>query len=141
MIVINIQKQTLRFKDKTYPISTSKYGVGVEENSHKTPKGKFKICEKIGENKEIYTIFQARKPLGIWDKKPTNEDLILSRILWLDGIEKHNKNTKNRFIYIHGTSDEQNLGTPTSIGCIRMKNTDIIELFDLVSINEKVQII
>lgn len=141
MILVNTRNQTLRFKDKIYPISTSKYGIGFEENSHKTPNGKFKICEKIGENEEIYTIFKARNPIRIWDKKPTTGDLILSRILWLEGMEEQNKNTKNRYIYIHGTSDEQNLGTPTSIGCIRMKNTDIIELFDLVKKNDVVQIL
>jgi lipoprotein-anchoring transpeptidase ErfK/SrfK len=138
MIIIDTKTQTLTFKNKVYKISTAKNGLGEMENSSKTPTGKFKICEKIGSGEDIWTIFKARKPVGIWDKKPTKEDLILSRILWLDGMEKHNKNTKDRFIYIHGTNDEKSLGVPNSIGCIRMKNSDIIQLFDLVKIDDKV---
>ena len=66
------------------------------------------------------------------------QDLILSRILWLTGIEKCNENTKQRYIYIHGTNHENQLGTAKSMGCIRMKNTDIIELFDMIKVNDKV---
>jgi lipoprotein-anchoring transpeptidase ErfK/SrfK len=137
-ININIKTQTLTFKDKVYKISTAKNGLGEVENSLKTPTGKFKICEKIGDSENIWTIFKARKPVGIWDKKPTKEDLILSRILWLDGTEEHNKNTKDRFIYIHGTNNEKSLGVPNSMGCIRMKNSDIAQLFNMVKTNSKV---
>jgi lipoprotein-anchoring transpeptidase ErfK/SrfK len=136
MITIHTAQQTLSINDKIYPISTAKNGLGEDENSFKTPRGKFKICAKIGENQPKYTIFTARKPCGIWDKKPTDKDLVLSRILWLDGIETHNINTKNRYIYIHGTGDEQNIGTPVSMGCIRMLNTDIIEIFDLATVGD-----
>jgi lipoprotein-anchoring transpeptidase ErfK/SrfK len=137
-ININIKTQTLTFKDKVYKISTAKNGLGEVENSLKTPTGKFKICEKIGENAETFTIFKARKPVGVWDKQEIKEDLILSRILWLDGTEEHNKNTKDRFIYIHGTNNEKSLGVPNSMGCIRMKNSDIAQLFNMVKTNSKV---
>lgn len=145
MILIDSASQTLTHKGKIYPISTAKKGLGEEKNSFKTPRGLFKICEKIGENSHKkepkYTIFTARKPVAIWDKKPTDEDLILSRILWLDGIESRNKNTKQRYIYIHGTNDEKNIGTPNSMGCVRMLNTDIIDLFTMVEIGDVVKII
>ena len=138
MILVDNKTQTLTFKSKVYKISTAKNGMGEEEHSFKTPRGKFKICEKIGKGVEIFTIFDSRKPVAIWDKKEVKQDLILSRILWLTGIEKCNENTKQRYIYIHGTNHENQLGTAKSMGCIRMKNTDIIELFDMIKVNDKV---
>lgn len=136
MITIDIKTQTIVFKDKVYQISTAKNGVGERENSFKTPKGKHIICEKIGKNMPKFTIFKARESVGIWDEKLTKKDLILSRILWLDGIESFNKNSKQRYVYIHGTNDEDNIGKPISKGCIRMKNDDIIEFFELVEVGE-----
>jgi lipoprotein-anchoring transpeptidase ErfK/SrfK len=140
MITIDTKTQTLTFKDKVYKISTAKNGLGEAKNSFKTPTGKFKICEKIGGGEDIWTIFKARKPVGVWGKQETKEDLILSRILWLDGMERHNKNTKDRFIYIHGTNDEKNLGIPNSMGCIRMTNSDIISLFESVKVGDEIAI-
>ncbi|PYL46892.1 MAG: murein L,D-transpeptidase, partial [Verrucomicrobia bacterium] len=84
--------------------------------------------------------FVGRVPLRPDDPLPPTEDLVLSRILWLDGVEAHNVNTRNRFIYIHGTRHEDKIGEPDSHGCIRMRNADVIELFDLVDVDTPVTI-
>jgi hypothetical protein len=84
------------------------------------------------------TIFQSRVPLKPSDPFPPTEDLVMSRILWLDGLDEHNANTRERFIYIHGTKHEGKIGSPASCGCIRMRNADVVELFDLVDHNTPV---
>ena len=117
---------------RSYPISTSRFGIGTEEDSLKTPLGRFRIVEKIGDGAAPGTIFKARVALGPDDPPPDTEDFITSRILWLDGLEEENTNTRDRFIYIHGTKHEDEIGTPASHGCIRMRNADVIELFKLV---------
>ncbi len=86
------------------------------------------------------TIFVGRVPRQPDDPLPPTEDLVLSRILWLDGLESHNANTRNRFIYIHGTRHEDKIGEPDSHGCIRMRNADVVELFDLVDVDTPVTI-
>ncbi len=129
---------------KTYPISTAKKGLGEQKNSFQTPRGWHTIRAKIGQNQPINTVFKARRPTGqIYNpelaSKHSNTDWILSRIIWLSGLEiAKNRlgiyDTMQRYIYIHGTSDEDAIGKPTSMGCIRMNNNDIVELFDLVSV-------
>jgi L,D-transpeptidase YbiS len=136
-IDISIREQLLRLKRgdetlRTYPISSSRFGLGSEEGSMKTPVGKFRVAEKIGHGAAPGTIFKARVALGPDDPLPDTEDFVTSRILWLDGLEEHNENTRDRFIYIHGTRHEDKIGRPDSHGCIRMRNDDVIELFDLV---------
>ncbi len=116
----------------TYPVSTAKKGVGSHHGSFRTPTGHFVIAEKIGEHAKSGTIFRARMDQGVWDGCDGDEDLILSRILWLDGVDPSNRNTKERCIYIHGTNHESSLGTPSSCGCVRMANKDIIHLFNHV---------
>jgi lipoprotein-anchoring transpeptidase ErfK/SrfK len=98
----------------------------------KTPLGNFRIVEKIGHKAAPGTVFKARVPLGQGEPLPDTEDFITSRILWLDGIDEHNANTRGRFIYIHGTRHEKRIGVADSHGCVRMRNADVIELFDLV---------
>jgi lipoprotein-anchoring transpeptidase ErfK/SrfK len=117
---------------RSYPVSSSRFGIGTEEGSMKTPLGNFRIAEKIGHDTEPGTIFKARVALGPDDPLPETEDLITSRILWLDGVDEENTNTRERFIYIHGTKHEDKIGLPASHGCIRMRNDDVIELFELV---------
>lgn len=136
-IHISIRDQRLTLKDgetpiRTYPISTSRFGIGTEEGSMKTPTGQFCIAEKIGAQMPMDTVFQSRVPLKPDDPLPPTEDLVMSRILWLDGLDEHNANTRDRFIYIHGTRREDKIGTPASHGCVRMRNADVAELFDLV---------
>jgi len=136
-IHISIRDQRLTLKEgeapvRTYPVSTSRFGVGTEHGSLKTPTGRFRVAKKIGENMPSGTIFLGRVPLKPDDPLPPTEDFVTSRILWLDGIDEHNANTRERFIYIHGTKHEDRIGDPASRGCVRMRNADVIELFDLV---------
>lgn len=144
-IVISIHDQNLIFSDGDtiliYPVSTSKFGEGFEEGSGKTPTGEFSVCEKIGVNAERGMIFKNRIPTGqTADIGKCESDVITSRILRLDGLDNYNSNTLDRYIYIHGTSDEANIGKKASFGCIRMKNDDIIELFSYVRTGCKVYI-
>jgi lipoprotein-anchoring transpeptidase ErfK/SrfK len=117
---------------RSFPISSSRFGIGTEEGSNKTPLGNFRIAEKIGHGAAPGTIFKSRVPLGPSDRLPDTEDFVTTRILWLDGLDQDNANTRDRFIYIHGTKHEDKMGIPDSHGCIRMRNADVIELFDLV---------
>ena len=142
-IIINISAQNLTFYKKfqeisKYKISTSKYGEGSEEGSNKTPLGAHYIKEYIGKDEDLLTIFQNRLPINkktkiIKDHQSSNEDIISSRILWLEGLEEGKNKGKNidtyqRYIYIHGTNEEGLLGKKSSHGCIRMSNSDIIDL-------------
>lgn len=147
-IIVSILEQKLyllkNFKMiKIYPVSTSKYGIGNRVNSNMTPLGTHEIYSKIGEGFPIGSIFKNKTYTG---KKaqilhnPTEksqEDLIITRILTLKGLEESVNSGKGidsyyRGIFIHGTQEEGLIGTPASHGCIRMKNKDIIELFDMV---------
>ena len=98
----------------------------------KTPSGRFRVAEKIGGGLPSDAVFQSRVPLKPEDPLPPTDDLVMSRILWLDGLDEHNANTHDRFIYIHGTKHEDKIGRPDSHGCIRMRNIDVVDLFDLV---------
>jgi hypothetical protein len=106
----------------------------------KTPLGRFQIAEKIGADAPPGTIFRSRLPLPPEEVPLPSDDLVLSRILWLDGVEKQNANTRDRFIYIHGTNHEDEIGQPSSHGCIRMKNDDLVALFDQVPRGAEVMI-
>jgi lipoprotein-anchoring transpeptidase ErfK/SrfK len=98
----------------------------------KTPTGRLCVAKKIGDEMPSGTIFQSRVALKPGDPVPPTDDLVMSRILWLAGLDEQNANTGGRFIYIHGTKHEDKIGTPASHGCIRMKNADVVELFELV---------
>ena len=124
----------------SYPISTSKFGLGVEEGSFRTPTGRFQISDKIGEGEPAWMSFKGRVPTGMIASSGGEEDLILSRILWLHGIDPDNANTRDRYIYIHGTNQEEQIGKQASHGCIRLLNLDMIELFNRVKIGDFVEI-
>lgn len=116
--------------ETTYPVSSAAKGMGSKEGSLRTPVGRFKINGKIGRNAPIHTRFDARVPVGTWDPSHhTGDDLILTRIMRLDGIDPENANTLSRYIYIHGTNREDLIGTPASHGCIRLANHDMVDLF------------
>jgi lipoprotein-anchoring transpeptidase ErfK/SrfK len=117
---------------RTYPVSTSRFGIGTGEGSLKTPTGRFYVAQKIGGAMPSGTIFVGRIPLGRDEALPQTEDLVTSRILWLHGLDEENANTRDRFIYIHGTKHEHKIGTVASHGCVRMRNADVIELFEMV---------
>ncbi len=136
-IHISIRDQRLTLKKgetpiRIYPVSTSRFGIGTDEGSMKTPTGRFRIGEKIGGEMPSDTVFHARVALKAGDPLPPTEDLVMSRILWLDGLDEDNANTRDRFIYIHGTKHEEKIGIPDSHGCVRMRNGDVAELFKLV---------
>jgi len=117
---------------RRYPVSTSRFGIGTEEGSFKTPTGNFRVAQKIGHGMPSSTVFRGRVPLNPDDPLPATEDLVMSRILWLHGIDADNANTRERFIYVHGTKHEDKIGQRDSHGCVRLRNADVIELFDLV---------
>jgi L,D-transpeptidase YbiS len=123
------------------PVSTSRFGLGFENGSRKTPTGTFRIHQKIGGDTPAGTVFRGRKPVTTPVDWSTEPDLITSRILWLDGLEEENAQTKERYIYIHGTNEEKMIGKAASSGCIRMLNSDVIRLFDHVEVGTLVEII
>lgn len=125
---------------REFPISTSRYGLGFKSGSHKTPTGRFRVTEKIGGGMPLNTVFKSRQPLPPNVIPSPDEDAIMSRILWLDGLGKRNANTRSRYIYIHGTNHERDIGRPASHGCVRMRNRDIANLFELVEVGTEVKI-
>jgi lipoprotein-anchoring transpeptidase ErfK/SrfK len=144
-IHVSVRKQRLTLKSgqKTlgvYPISTSQFGLGTKEGSMKTPTGRFRIAEKIGDGMPVGTVFKSRRPVKVTKKLLREEDLIMTRILWLDGLEPANANTYERYIYIHGTNHEEKLGEPASHGCIRMGSADLLELYEMVDVDTPVTI-
>jgi lipoprotein-anchoring transpeptidase ErfK/SrfK len=125
-----------------YKVSTSKYGVGDGVGSYTTPLGHFCVKQKIGDGAPLGLVFHSRHPTGeIIPPNAPGRDPIVTRILWLDGLEPHNSNAFSRCIYIHGTSQEALLGTPASYGCIRMRSIDVANLYDLVGRGARVEII
>lgn len=144
-LLVDTKAQTLQVLGKgvliaTYPVSTSKFGLGFEEGSFRTPTGRFRIAEKIGENEPSRMIFKSRVPTGRLADPGGDEDLVLTRILWLEGLDSENTNTRDRYIYIHGTNQEELIGTPASHGCVRLRNDDVIDLFNRVAEGTPVQI-
>jgi len=153
IIVIDSIRQRLHWIDieddsnRSYPISTAANGMGNRIDSYKTPFGIHRVRQKIGGGQPRGMVFEAREPVGrvAHDLDNRDKDEITSRILWLDGLEQGiNRDgaydTYSRYIYIHGTSDEKRIGEPVSAGCIRMKNDDVIELFEDVLVNDLVLI-
>ena len=156
-ILINIPQQQLQlFGDdgallRSYPVSTGANGAGEESGSYCTPRGRHVIRAKIGAGQPAGTVFVRRRPTGeiytpqLGAQHP-GRDWILTRILWLSGCELgYNRlgscDTMRRYIYIHGTPDSTALGSPGSRGCVRMRNADLIELFDLVRVGTPVHIV
>ena len=142
---VSVPKQRLTIKrgrktERTYPVSTSKYGLGSEPGSMKTPLGRFRIAAKIGDGQPIDMAYKSREPVRPTAEMLKGDDLIMSRIMWLDGLEPKNANSYERYIYIHGTNHEEQIGQPASHGCIRMRNADVAELFDLVAVDTRVTI-
>jgi len=136
---------------RKYPISTATNGIGTKENSNKTPYGMHTIKEKIGEQVPYAGILESRVYYGrkakiISDKKNAKKDYVTTRIMWLQGEEYGINKGKNvdsysRYIYIHGTPEEGFIGEPASHGCIRMKNTDVIEFFNLIEVGTPIYIL
>lgn len=146
-IVISTREQKLALLDRgnlmaIYPVSTSKFGLGDWRGSRYTPLGQLEIAEKIGDNAPPGAVFKDRRRTGeiVLPNSP-GRDPIVTRILWLRGLERQNANAFTRDIYIHGTPEERLIGTRASYGCIRMRSSDIINLYDVVGIGAAVSIV
>lgn len=156
-ISISLAEQRLQLLDdrgrviRAYPVSTASKGAGEERGSYCTPRGTHIVRAKIGEGLEANTVFVARRPTGelytpqLGEQYP-GRDWILTRILWLSGCEPQRNrlgrvDTMRRYIYIHGTPDSTRIGVPGSHGCIRMRNADIIDLFERVPVYSTVEIV
>ena len=128
--------------EASYPVSTSKFGTGDREGSYSTPLGHLCVRRKIGGGVPLGTVFKSRRPTGeVLPPDAPGRDPIVTRILWLDGLEAHNRNAFSRCIYIHGTPQESMIGTPASYGCIRMRSSDVAELYEMVGYGAHVEII
>lgn len=155
-IVISLAQQQLSLLSehgqllRQYPVSTALKGAGEQKNSYCTPRGLHQVRAKIGAGAPLRSVFRGRRPTGeIWNAELHAEqpgrDWILTRILWLSGCEPgHNRlgnvDSMQRYIYLHGTPDSEPMGEAHSHGCIRMRNEDIVELFDLVPVHTLVKI-
>src|SRR6266480_5164925 len=146
-IVVSTREQKLALLDRgnvvaIYPVSTSKFGLGDWRGSRFTPLGKLQIAEKIGDSAPPGTVFKDRRRTGeIVAPDSPGRDPIVTRILWLRGLEAQNANAFSRDIYIHGTPEEWKIGSPASYGCIRMRSSDIIQLYDIVGVGASVTIV
>ena len=146
-IVVSTREQKLALIDRgnvlaIYPVSTSKFGLGDWRGSRFTPLGKMQIAEKIGDNAAPGTVFKDRRRTGeIVAPDSPGRDPIVTRILWLRGLEAQNANAFGRDIYIHGTPEERLIGTPASYGCIRMRSSDIIQLYNIVGTGAAVTVV
>src|SRR2546421_200833 len=146
-IVVSTREQKLALLDRgnvmaIYPVSTSKFGLGDWRGSRFTPLGQLQIAEKIGDNSPPGTVFKDRRRTGeIVLANSPGRDPIVTRILWLRGLETQNANAFGRDIYIHGTPEEWKIGTPASYGCIRMRSSDIIQLYNIVGVGAAVTIV
>jgi lipoprotein-anchoring transpeptidase ErfK/SrfK len=146
-VVVSIPQQRLALLDNgaliaTYPISTSKFAIGDAPGSRATPLGELEIARKIGGGAVLGTVFKDRRPTGeILVPDAPGRDPIVTRILWLRGRESQNANAYGRYIYIHGTPEERNIGQRASYGCIRMKSRDVMQLYDIVGWGARVTIL
>lgn len=127
---------------KVYDVSTSKFCISSRNGSYGTPLGRHEIAKKIGGGQPQGMKFSGRRPTGeIVQPNAPGRDPIVSRILWLDGQERQNRNSYSRCIYIHGTAEEWRIGTPASYGCIRMRSRDVVSLYNTVGVGAKVDIV
>ena len=146
-IVISTRDQKLVVLDRgtlmaTYPVSTSKFGLGDYLRSSRTPLGQLEVAKKIGDNAPLGAVFKDRIRTGeIVAPNSPGRDPIVTRILWLRGHEAQNANAFGRYIYIHGTPEERLIGTPASYGCIRMRSTDVVQLYNIVGVGAAVTIV
>ena len=145
-VIISIPEQRMALLQDgaplaTYPVSTSKFGLGDLPGTSWTPLGKLEIAKKIGDGAPSGMAFKDRRPTGeIVPPDSPGRDIIVTRILWLKGDESQNSSAYSRYIYIHGTPEERNIGLPVSYGCVRMRSADVIELFNTVGRGAKVEI-
>ena len=147
-IVVSVADQRMGLYDaegklvRTFDVSTSKFGLGDTPGSYRTPLGLHRVAAKIGCNAPMGAVFKSRRMTGeVLPPDAPGRDPIVTRILWLQGLESQNGNAYRRYIYIHGTAEERNIGKPVSYGCVRMRSTDVVELYNVVPVGAKVRII
>ena len=146
-IIISVADQEMLLVNKgqpvkTYPVSTSKFGLGSKPGSMRTPLGRMEVARKIGAGAPAGAVFKSRKRTGeVLRVNAPGRDPIITRILWLRGKERDNRNTFARYIYIHGTPEERHIGHKVSYGCVRMKSRDVIHLYKQLAVGSQVQII
>ncbi len=144
VVSIPSQKMALYTKGeltKVYDVSTSRFCVSSSQGTNGTPLGKHEIAEKIGGGQPLGMKFKSRRPTGeIVEPNAPGRDPIVTRILWLKGLEAQNRNSHSRCIYIHGTPEEWRIGTPASFGCVRMRSRDVMDLFRRVGTGAVVDI-
>jgi lipoprotein-anchoring transpeptidase ErfK/SrfK len=125
-----------------YPVSTSKFGLGDVPGSNATPLGRLRVARKIGGGQPLGMKFKSREPTGeVVAVNAPGRDPIVTRILWLRGLEYGNRHAFGRMIYIHGTPEEAKIGEPSSYGCIRMRSTDVVSVYDMVGVGAGVEIL
>lgn len=145
-IVISIPDQRMVVLEEgrpvaQYQVSTSRFCLSDAPGSRGTPLGELEIARKIGGGAPAGAVFKDQRPTGeILRPDTPGRDPIVSRILWLKGLEASNRNAYRRYIYIHGTAEERRIGAPASFGCIRMRSADVIQLYDTVGVGAKVDI-
>jgi L,D-transpeptidase catalytic domain len=145
-VIVSIPDQKLMLIDDgaraaVYPVSTSRFGLGDSWGSMTTPLGMLQVAQKIGDHAPVGAVFHNRRFTGeILQPNAPGRDPIVTRIIWLRGLEATNAHAYNRGIYIHGTPQEKNIGRPASYGCIRMKSSDVTELYAQLPVGAVVQI-
>jgi L,D-transpeptidase catalytic domain len=145
-IIVSVPEQQLAVIDRgklisKYRISTSKFGLGDGNGTYRTPLGGLFVSAKFGDRLLAGAVIKNRVPTGeIVNPNAPGRDAIVSRVIWLRGMERQNRGARDRCIYIHGTPEERLLGRPASFGCIRMRSRDVIALYDFVHIGMHVTI-
>ena len=145
-MIVSVPDQELALVDRgkliaRYSISTSKFGTGDSSASYRTPLGTLFVSAKIGDRLPPGAVIKNRIPTGeIVTVDAAGRDPIVSRVIWLRGMETQNQKARDRCIYIHGTPEERRIGKPASFGCIRMRSRDVIDLYDRVHIGTHVLI-
>jgi lipoprotein-anchoring transpeptidase ErfK/SrfK len=145
-IIISVPDQQLAMIDRgklisKYAISTSKFGLGDGNGTYRTPLGTLFVSAKFGDRLPAGAVIKSRVPTGeIVNANAPGRDAIVSRVIWLRGMEQQNRGARDRCIYIHGTPEERRIGTPASFGCIRMRSRDVIALYDLAHIGMHVTV-
>jgi hypothetical protein len=145
-MIVSVPVQQLALIDRgklisKYPISTSRFGLGDSNGSYRTPLGVLFVSAKFGDHLPAGAVIKNRVPTGeIVDPNAAGRDAIVSRVIWLRGMETQNRGARDRCIYIHGTAEERLVGRPVSFGCIRMRSRDVIALYNRAHIGMHVTI-
>src|ERR1700720_305537 len=145
LVSVADQRLALYHKEKLlgrYPISTSRFGLGDRPGSRATPLGRMEVGKMIGNGAPLGAVFKSRRRTGeVLRPDAPGRDPIVTRIIWLKGLEPQNRHAFSRCIYIHGTPEERNVGHPASFGCVRMKSSDVLRVFNAIGVGATVDII